>query len=129
MKISKSLAGLMNLASRIPWCDCGWPYNLLLPRGTAKGLECRLLVMLSPGTDLAQNIPDTASGECTSVSYCGARDNDYPDKKPMGYPFDRTLPDNIDSIIKERGNWASRKIGIRCVNPHLTLSAEHGAGL
>jgi hypothetical protein len=28
--------------------------------------------------------------ECSdAASYCGIRDRKYPDKKPMGYPFDR----------------------------------------
>src|SRR5262249_47879260 len=28
-------------------CDCGWPYNLLLPRGTSAGMMFRLMVMLT----------------------------------------------------------------------------------
>lgn len=30
----------------------------------------------------------------SAVSYCGVRDNKYPDKKPMGFPFDRNIQDN-----------------------------------
>ena len=26
-----------------------------------------------------------------AVSYCGAKDQKYPDKKPMGFPFDRHM--------------------------------------
>ena len=26
------------------YCDCGWPYTLLLPRGTADGMTFRLAV-------------------------------------------------------------------------------------
>lgn len=95
------------------WCDCGWPYTLLLPRSTKEGLDFRLLVMLS-SDDLTMT--DTGQ-ECTSMSYCGVQDKDYPDKRPMGYPFDRSLPDNIDSIIGKHENWASRTIRIRCQNP------------
>jgi hypothetical protein len=29
------------------------------------------------------------NGRAGSLSYCGARDKHYPDRKPMGYPFDR----------------------------------------
>lgn len=30
-------------------------------------------------------------GRCTTAaSYCGIRDRKYPDKRAMGYPFDRT---------------------------------------
>jgi hypothetical protein len=57
----------------------------------------------------------TATGqECTSMSYCGLQDRNYPDKRLMGYPFDRPLADSIDSIIDKHENWASRKIRIRC---------------
>jgi tyrosinase len=94
------------------WCDCGWPYNLLLPRSTKEGLDFRLLVTLS-GNDLAMT--DTGQ-ECTSMSYCGLQDRNYPDKRLMGYPFDQPLPDSIDSIIDKHENWASRKIRIRCRN-------------
>jgi len=92
------------------WCDCGWPYNLLLPRGTEEGLDFRLLVMVS-SDDLAT---DETGKKCTSISYCGLRDKKYPDERPMGYPFDRPLPDSIDSIIDKHDNWASRNIKIRC---------------
>jgi len=95
------------------WCDCGWPYNLLLPRGTKEGLEFRLLVILS-SSDLVMT--DT-SQECTSMSYCGLQDLNYPDSRPMGYPFDRSLPDCLSSIVEKHENWASRTIKIRCRNP------------
>jgi tyrosinase len=92
------------------WCDCGWPYTLLLPRGTREGLDFRLLVMVS-GDDLAM---DNTGEKCTSMGYCGVERKPYPDKRPMGYPFDRPLPYSISSIIDKHENWASRKIRIRC---------------
>lgn len=94
------------------WCDCGWPYTLLLPRSTKEGLDFRLLVMLS-SDDLTMT--DTGQ-ECTSMSYCGVQDKDYPDKRPMGYPFDRPLPGSVNSIVEKHENWASRTIRIRCRN-------------
>ncbi|MGH8422203.1 MAG: tyrosinase family protein [Pseudomonas fluorescens] len=94
------------------WCDCGWPYNLLLPRSTKEGLDFQLLVMLS-SDDLVMT--DTGQ-ECTSMSYCGLQDKNYPDKRLMGYPFDRPLTDSIDSIIDKHENWASRTVRIRCRN-------------
>lgn len=67
------------------YCNCGWPFHLLLPRGTQDGLACQLLVL---ATDAAtdQVIQDRP---CGSLSFCGAKDVEYPDTRAMGYPFDR----------------------------------------
>jgi hypothetical protein len=67
------------------YCDCGWPYHLLLPRGTAAGMQFRLMVMLTDWT--VDRVG--ADSRCGSLSFCGSRDTDYPDSRPMGYPFDR----------------------------------------
>jgi hypothetical protein len=69
------------------YCDCGWPYHVLLPRGTAAGMPFRLMVMM---TDWMIDRVG-ADSTCGSLSFCGARDTDYPDSRPMGYPFDRPL--------------------------------------
>ena len=67
------------------YCDCGWPYPLLVPRGTTgQGMEYRLLMMV---TDAAiDRVP--VAGHCGSMSFCGAVDR-YPDTREMGYPFHR----------------------------------------
>lgn len=94
------------------WCDCGWPYTLLLPRGTVDGMEFRLFVMLSPGDDLKQ----PASEHCTSISYCGLQDTEYPDSRLMGYPFDRPFPQGIGATVEQQDNMAMRTLRIRCKN-------------
>jgi tyrosinase len=33
-----------------------------------------------------------------AASYCGIRDRKYPDKKAMGYPFDRLARDGKDRL-------------------------------
>lgn len=96
-----------------PWCDCGWPYTLLLPRGTAQGMDFRLLVMCSSGDDLI--MPDHPEC-CTSISYCGLQDLQYPDKTAMGYPFDRKFKSSIGATVQKYQNWAWRSIKIRCKN-------------
>nr|CAC44753.1 hemocyanin subunit 5 [Cupiennius salei] len=71
------------------YCSCGWPENMLVPRGTHKGMEFQLFVM---ATDYTKDNPEGASVKtiCSdAVSYCGAKDQKYPDRKPMGFPFDR----------------------------------------
>ncbi|MGB7924805.1 MAG: tyrosinase family protein [Pyrinomonadaceae bacterium] len=97
-----------------PWCDCGWPYTLLLPRGTKKGMDFRLLVMFSSGDDLT--MPDHPDC-CTSISYCGLQNLVYPDKTAMGYPFDRKFNGTIEATVKKFDNWAWRSIKVRCRNP------------
>lgn len=94
-----------------PWCDCGWPYTLLLPRGTARGMKFRLLVMCSSGDDLT--IPDHPEC-CTSISYCGLQDLKYPDKTGMGYPFDRRFKHTVKDTVRQHDNWAWRSVKIRC---------------
>nr|CAC44751.1 hemocyanin subunit 3 [Cupiennius salei] len=73
------------------YCSCGWPEHMLLPKGTHKGMEYELFVM---ATDYTQDNPDGANVKTTcadAVSYCGAKDQKYPDLKPMGFPFDRPV--------------------------------------
>nr|CAC44752.1 hemocyanin subunit 4 [Cupiennius salei] len=73
------------------YCSCGWPENMLVPKGTSKGMDFELFVMC---TDYTVDNPEGANVRtiCSdAVSYCGAKDQKYPDKKPMGFPFDRHL--------------------------------------
>lgn len=91
------------------YCDCGWPYHLLLPRGTGQGMTFVLMVML---TDWAIDRVG-ADSACGSLSFCGSRDTDYPDSRPMGYPFDRPLP-------------AGRTIGQMLADPALNNVAATG---
>ena len=94
-------------------CDCGWPYNLLLPRGTRNGMKFRLLVMI---TDWEKDrVPDET--KCGSMSYCGAKDK-YPDSRDMGYPFDRPFPAgrSIMQIIGTQNNMAARDFTIKWVD-------------
>lgn len=101
-------------ANQQSWCDCGWPYTLLLPRGTEEGMNFRLFVMFSPGDDLM--LPEQHAEHCTSVSYCGLQDEEYPDKRHMGYPFGRPFQDGISATVDNRDNIAWRTIRIRCRN-------------
>lgn len=73
------------------FCSCGWPEHLLVPRGTYKGMDFELFVML---TDYEQDHVGTHNDHalCSdAVSYCGAKDSKYPDKRAMGFPFDRVI--------------------------------------
>lgn len=74
------------------FCDCGWPYHLLIPRGRKGGQKFKLLVFIS---DWSQDKVPTLS-RCGSISYCGAEgpSENYPDSKPMGYPLDKPFKNN-----------------------------------
>ncbi len=89
------------------YCDCGWPYHLLLPRGSAAGKAFRALVLL---TDWTLDQVPSDKPKCGSLSFCGARDADYPDQQEMGFPFNR--PIDLPALMK-RANVATRTVTIR----------------
>ena len=93
------------------YCDCGWPYNLLVPKGTAAGMPFTLMVMLTTNDINMQ----TATTDCGGVSLCGARTAKFPDSRPMGYPFSRPFAPGttIASTINSHSNMASRPFSIR----------------
>jgi tyrosinase len=108
---TKLVEYFLKIIAEVPFCDCGWPYNLLLPRGTKEGMKFKLMVMV---TDAAYDLEEI--GCCGSMSYCGAKEL-YPDKRPMGYPFDRKFPaEGIVDTLNALSNVAFRTIKIQCDN-------------
>lgn len=97
------------------YCICGWPYQLLLPRGTKEGAVFTLMVMI---TDAEKDyVPSDDPNCCGSMSFCSARTFIYPDARPMGYPFDRPFKYSIPETIATLPNMASRTIYIQEVDP------------
>lgn len=79
------------------FCGCGWPQHMLIPKGTPEGLDCELFVMLSNYMD--DRVDQDLVGTCNDAfSFCGVRNRLYPDRKPMGYPFDRRPRDGVDTL-------------------------------
>ncbi|XP_035224697.1 hemocyanin B chain-like [Stegodyphus dumicola] len=90
------------------YCSCGWPDHLLVPKGKNVGMKFHLFAIL---TDyFADTVNDHGrTSECIdAVSYCGAKDQLFPDRRAMGFPFDREitadvkewlLPNMFDKII------------------------------
>lgn len=71
------------------FCGCGWPQHMLISKGTINGFVCELFVMIS---DYQYDKVDGVNTKLTcddASSYCGLRDSKYPDKRAMGFPFDR----------------------------------------
>uniref|UniRef100_A0A336MA48 CSON014281 protein n=1 Tax=Culicoides sonorensis TaxID=179676 RepID=A0A336MA48_CULSO len=80
-------------------CGCGWPQHLLVPRGMpGQGQEFQLFVMVS---DYEQDkIDQDLVGTCNqAAAFCGIRDRKYPDRRPMGYPFDRVPRSGVDTLL------------------------------
>ena len=81
-------------------CTCGWPFGLLIPRGTAAGMAFSLFAMLT------DNRADRRIGSpkaCGSMSFCGM-DDGYPNSRPMGYPLDRRLAKPLSALVSDNPN-------------------------
>ena len=94
---------------REQYCRCGWPYHLLLPRGTEDGMPFRLAAIV---TDFAL---DNLSGDpdCGSLSFCGSLDERFPDRREMGYPFNRRFSADIDEVLRGTSSMAVRDLTVR----------------
>lgn len=54
-----------------------------------------------------------------SVIFCGLRDILYPDKRSMGFPFDRSFDSSVSTIedlVNDRNNMFNRFVSIRHIN-------------
>lgn len=62
---------------------------MLVPAGKkGDGMSCELFVMVTNNED--DRVDQDLTGTCRdALAYCGIRDRLYPDKRAMGYPFDR----------------------------------------
>lgn len=71
---------------------------MLVPKGLpGAGLECDLFVMITNYDD--DRIDQDLLGTCNDASsYCGIRDRMYPDRRPMGFPFDRLSDQGVDRL-------------------------------
>ncbi|CAH0713396.1 unnamed protein product, partial [Brenthis ino] len=78
-------------AAEFDFCGCGWPHHMLIPKGTTQGYPMVLFCMITNWNDdrIAQDLVGTCND---AASYCGIRDRKYPDRRPMGFPFDRPTP-------------------------------------
>ncbi|KAJ3057104.1 Polyphenol oxidase 1 [Rhizophlyctis rosea] len=92
------------------YCDCGWPFNMLVPRGNPQGQPFRIVVL---ATDWNKDQVPNREG-CGSMSFCGAKDK-YPDSREMGYPFNRRFEGSIADAVAKNAAWASRDIHIKWV--------------
>ena len=93
-----------------PGCGCGWPANLLVPRGNTTGLKADLYVL---ATDWQEDAVDPSSPLPRTVSYCGKTGSPYPDKRPMGFPFDRaTNSRSLEGLTRGVPNSRSARVKV-----------------
>lgn len=99
------------------FCDCGWPLNLFLPKGTEAGMGFQLLVHVSPGH------PGDGDGTCGSRAFCGARFDSYPElpNLNLGYPFDRPAAGGTLAMSDAFPNMGRRGLTIQHV-PNLSAT-------
>ncbi|RIB15178.1 hypothetical protein C2G38_2247804 [Gigaspora rosea] len=94
------------------FCHCGWPYHMILPRGTkGEGTKFKMIVFISDGTNDMVPLYD----QCGSTSLCGAEKwaEKIPDIRPLGYPFNRPFKDgSYKETFKGLHNAAIRNITI-----------------
>ncbi|CAH0557365.1 unnamed protein product [Brassicogethes aeneus] len=104
-----------NLA-QFNFCGCGWPQHMLIPKGKADGFPCQLFVMISDYE--GDKINQTTEGVCNDAgSYCGIKDKLYPDRRSMGYPFDRLPRQGVNTIQQFlTGNMRVRDVSIQFEN-------------
>ncbi|CAG7727283.1 unnamed protein product [Allacma fusca] len=107
-------------------CGCGWPDHMLLPRGSATGCVFDLFVMVTNGAEdaVARNATQSEAqrqGCKDAFVYCGILDELYPDRKAMGFPFDRnaTVPNTstpiatLEQFIPANSNMFTTQVTIR----------------
>ncbi|XP_065076334.1 phenoloxidase 2 [Ochlerotatus camptorhynchus] len=93
------------------FCGCGWPAHMLVPKGLPEGFPADLFIMVSDYEE--DRVVQDLVGTCNdAASYCGVRDRLYPDKKAMGYPFDRLARTGVDRLA----NFVTPNMGIQSVN-------------
>ncbi|RIB02612.1 Hemocyanin, ig-like domain-containing protein [Gigaspora rosea] len=111
--LQKTNSGLTAQAlSEKLFCHCGWPYHMILPRGTkGEGTKFKMIVFISDGTNDMVPLYD----QCGSTVLCGAEKwyDKFPDIRPMGYPFNRPFKDgSYEKTFKGLHNVAIKDVAI-----------------
>ncbi|XP_046384836.1 phenoloxidase 2-like [Ischnura elegans] len=94
------------------FCGCGWPQNMLIPKGTPEGSPYQLFVMVS---DAEIDLVQPRDRPWDRSSYCGVRDSKYPDSRAMGYPFDRPPSSEVkylEDFVRLAPNMAVQDVTI-----------------
>ncbi|KXJ82708.1 hypothetical protein RP20_CCG011780 [Aedes albopictus] len=110
-----------NALAQFRFCGCGWPQHMLVPKGAVgDGVQFDIFAMV---TDYTQDAVDQSSdtlGPCDDAhSFCGLRDKLYPDRRAMGFPFDRKVAATVatlDDFVTPNSNMRTNSIRVRYSN-------------
>lgn len=95
--------------AQFQFCGCGWPQHMLLPKGSTEGTKFNIFVMVSDYNLDHVDQPNSNNVCNDAASFCGLKDQMYPDKRPMGFPFDR--PYRVDQLIDFKNLGTNMAIG------------------
>ncbi|XP_075147708.1 phenoloxidase 2-like [Haematobia irritans] len=100
--------------AKFQFCGCGWPDHLLLPKGKPEGMAFDLFVMISDYADDSVQQTNNSVDTCgDAYSFCGLKDKKYPDRRTMGFPFDRRLPaNNLNALTSSFPNMKRTDVKI-----------------
>ncbi|KAJ9574115.1 hypothetical protein L9F63_008529 [Diploptera punctata] len=93
-EVQRAMRGEVEFTYDSHYRHCGLPHRLLLPKGKPEGMDFKLYVVI---TDFDKDVvsSDVTVDELNHISslgYCGVLDGKIPDGRPMGFPFDRRIP-------------------------------------
>ncbi|CAB0037937.1 unnamed protein product [Trichogramma brassicae] len=101
------------------YCGSGWPRHALLPKGNEAGFVMDFFVMI---TDYAHDevLDENRCDYCSraGMRFCARPKAQYPDARPMGFPFDRRADEAhgieyLDSFVSRYPNMWSEQITIK----------------
>ncbi|XP_049840628.1 phenoloxidase 2-like isoform X1 [Schistocerca gregaria] len=90
--------GVSQQVAEYTYCGCGWPQHMLIPKGRQGGLPAEFFVMVSDGSIDKVEQPPPEQNCRAAHSYCGLHKRLYPDRRSMGYPFDRVPRDGVNTL-------------------------------
>lgn len=97
---------------------------MLLPKGTPEGARFNLFVMISDYDMDRVNQPDSSNVCNDAASFCGLKDQMYPDRRAMGFPFDRPFrADRLADFANLGTNMAIAECQIKFTNSIISRSA------
>lgn len=95
--------------AQFQFCGCGWPQHMLLPKGSPNGSLYNIFVMIS-NYELDRIAQAESDNPCDgAASFCGLKDQFYPDRRSMGFPFDR--PARVGTLMDFKNLGTNMAVG------------------